>query len=125
MEEFVLNNNSNLGNSRVLETSQTTISGIEFSKNNLFFRSIPNKIAFDTVKVKNIGTTCIYFKWQKSNKIYNLTDKKEEGIERFFCHYVIFISKVSLILNCSQKKKSSLLFPFFLKKMVPSLRIGY
>ena len=40
-------------------------SSIKFSKNNLFFKSRPNEISFDSVILKNIGTTCVYFKWQK------------------------------------------------------------
>jgi 3-phosphoglycerate kinase len=70
-----------------LETTQTTFSKIEFNKNNIFFRSIPNEIAYDRVRIKNTGTTCIYFKWQKSVKPFNLGDKKSEGMDRFFCHY--------------------------------------
>lgn len=60
---------------------------LSFSKNNLFFKSEPNKIAFDCVAIKNIGTTCIYFKWQKSSKGYKLQEKKGDGIDKFFCHY--------------------------------------
>jgi hypothetical protein len=72
-----------------LETTQTTFSKLDFDKYNLFFRSTPSKISFDQVKVKNSGTTCIYFKWQKVIKPFNITDKKSDGIDRFFCHYVI------------------------------------
>ena len=62
---------------------------LEFNKTNLFFRSEPFKIAYDSIKVKNTGTTCIYFKWQKVYKPFNLQEKKSDGIEKFFCHYVI------------------------------------
>jgi len=48
-----------------METAQ---SQLEFSTHNLFFRSIPNKISFDKIIIKNTGKTCIYFKWQKFNK---------------------------------------------------------
>ncbi len=70
------------------EINQTTFSKLEFDKHDLFFRSFPNKINYDKVVVKNTGTTCIYFKWHKLNKSYNLPDKKGDGIDRFFCHYV-------------------------------------
>jgi len=71
-----------------LESTETTFTKIEFDKFNLFFKSIPNKISYDKVKIKNIGTTCVYFKWQKYVKGFNLPDKKSDGIDRFFCHYV-------------------------------------
>lgn len=76
--------NQNIG----LENTLTTFSKIEFNKYDLFFNSVPNQVCFDKVKIKNIGTTCIYFKWQKLNKPFNLSDKKSDGIDRFFCHYV-------------------------------------
>lgn len=72
---------------RKLESTLTTFTKIEFDKNNLFFRSTPNKISYDKVKIKNTGTTCIYFKWQKYVKPFTIPDKKSEGIDRFFCHY--------------------------------------
>lgn len=71
-----------------LETTSTTFTKIEFNKNTLFFRSEPNKISFDKVRIKNIGTTCIYFKWQKLSKPFVLPEKRSDGIDRFFCHYV-------------------------------------
>lgn len=74
-----------------METTQTTFSKLEFDKNNLFFRSKPNLISFDTVRVKNVGTTCIYFKWQKLMKPFGIPDKRSDGIDRFFCHYVQYI----------------------------------
>jgi hypothetical protein len=72
-----------------IDINQTTYSKLEFDKHDLFFRSFPNKISYDRVIVRNTGTTCIYFKWHKLNKPYNLQDKKSDGIDRFFCHYVI------------------------------------
>jgi hypothetical protein len=78
--------NKNIG--RTLETTETTFSKLEFDKYNLFFRTTPNVISFDRVKIKNTGTTCIYYKWQKNSKNYNLPEKKSDGIDRFFCHYV-------------------------------------
>ena len=71
-----------------LETTETTFTKIEFDKFNLFFKSVPNKITYDKVRIKNIGTTCIYFKWQKHIKPFSLPEKKADGIDRFFCHYV-------------------------------------
>lgn len=71
-----------------METTETTFTKIEFNKFNLFFRSTPNEISYDRVRIKNTGTTCIYFKWQKIIKQFNLPDKKNDGIDRFFCHYV-------------------------------------
>lgn len=68
-------------------TANKIHSGIQFSKNNLFFKSTPNKIAFDSVKVKNTGTTCIYFKWQRVYTPCTLEARKNDGIEKFFCHY--------------------------------------
>jgi len=68
-----------------METAQ---SQLEFSTHNLFFRPIPNKISFDKIIIKNTGKTCIYFKWQKFNKPFNIHEKKNDGIEKFFCHYV-------------------------------------
>jgi hypothetical protein len=69
-------------------STDITFTNIQFDKNNLFFKSTPYKISFDKVKLKNTGTTCIYFKWQKLTRTFNLPDKKPDGIERFFCHYV-------------------------------------
>lgn len=62
-------------------------SGIQFSKNNLFFKTTPNQIAFDSVIVKNTGTTCIYFKWSKVHTNNSLEERKNDGIDKFFCHY--------------------------------------
>ena len=73
------------------ENSFQTSKKLEFNKTNLFFRSEPYKIAYDSINVKNTGTTCIYFKWQKVIKPYNLQEKKYDGIDKFFCHYVIYI----------------------------------
>jgi hypothetical protein len=61
---------------------------IEVNKDTLFFRSTPNKISYDRIIVRNTGTTCIYFKWRKLNKPFNIENKKSEGVDRFFCHYV-------------------------------------
>jgi hypothetical protein len=74
------------------QLSELTFTSIEFDKNNLFFKSTPYKISFDKVRLKNTGTTCIYFKWQKLIKNFNLADKKPDGIERFICHYVRIIN---------------------------------
>jgi hypothetical protein len=73
-----------------LEITTTTFTKLEFSKTNLFFKSLPNQISFDNLRIKNTGTTCIYFKWQKLIKPFNLPEKKSDGIDRFFCHYVKF-----------------------------------
>ena len=106
-----------------LEINQTTFSKLEFDKHDLFFRSFPNKINFDKVLIKNTGTTCIYFKWLKLNKAYNLPDKKSDGIDRFFCHYVkisfynLLKKFFSQIQNYFLMKKNILLFHFFQKKM--------
>ena len=108
-----------------LETTETTFSKLEFDKFNLFFRSIPNKISYDKVKIKNIGTTCIYFKWQKLARGFNLPDKKSDGIDRFFCHYVILNIKFSLIQNYFRMKKKNLYFLFFLRKMECFLKTGF
>lgn len=61
---------------------------LEIDKSNLFFRTVPNKICFDKLILKNIGTTCVYFKWRKKAKNFNISEKKSDGIDRFFCHYV-------------------------------------
>jgi hypothetical protein len=79
-----------------LETTTTTFTKLEFSKTNLFFKSLPNQISFDNLRIKNTGTTCIYFKWQKLIKPFNLPEKKSDGIDRFFCHYVIFYNLVGI-----------------------------
>lgn len=63
------------------------LTSVSFSKHDLFFKSVPNKIAYDTIELKNTGTTCIYFKWQKVCKPYKVQDKKGDGLERFFCYY--------------------------------------
>ena len=47
------------------------------------------EVEFDKVKIKNTGTTCIYFKWQKVERAFKIAEKKSDGIDRFFCHYVI------------------------------------
>ena len=64
-----------------------TYSKIDFEKHVLFFYSLPNRIAYNTVTIKNTGKTCVYFKWQKNNKPFNLEEKRNDGIDRFFCHY--------------------------------------
>ena len=69
------------------EIDESTYSNIEFDKHDLFFPSLPNEVAFDTVTIKNTGKTCVYFKWQKNTKPFELQDKKSDGIDRFFCHY--------------------------------------
>ena len=69
------------------EIDESTYSNIEFDKQVLFFPSLPNEVAFDTVTIKNTGKTCVYFKWQKNTKPFELQDKKSDGIDRFFCHY--------------------------------------
>ena len=73
------------------EENPQTFTKLEFDKMNLFFKSLPNKISYDKVKIKNTGTTCIYFKWHKYVKPFNLPEKKSDGIDRFFCHYVRII----------------------------------
>ena len=64
-----------------------TYSNIVFNKHELFFNSLPNIMAFDSVIIKNTGKTCVYYKWQKNNKSFKLEDKKSDGIDRFYCHY--------------------------------------
>ena len=67
--------------------TESTYSNIAFNKHELFFNSLPNIMAFDSVIIKNTGKTCIYYKWQKNNKSFQLEDKKSDGIDRFYCHY--------------------------------------
>ena len=67
--------------------TESTYSNIVFNKHELFFNSLPNIMAFDSVVIKNTGKTCVYYKWQKNNKLFKLDDKKSDGIDRFYCHY--------------------------------------
>ena len=69
------------------QNNEPTYSSIEFDKHQLFFHSLPNKMAYDTVTIKNVGKTCIYYQWQKNTSSFQLEDKKSDGIDRFFCHY--------------------------------------
>ena len=69
------------------EDGNSNFSNIEFNKHELFFYSLPNIMAFDSVTIKNTGKTCIYYKWQKNNKPFILEEKKSDGIDRFYCHY--------------------------------------
>ena len=69
------------------QMNDNTYSKIEFNKNVLFIKTLPNQIGFDSVKIKNTGKTCVYFKWQKENLQFKLEDKKSDGIDRFYCHY--------------------------------------
>ena len=62
-------------------------SSIEFDKHQLFFHSQPNIMSYDTVTIKNTGKTCIYYQWQKNTGSFQLEDKKNDGMDRFFCHY--------------------------------------
>ena len=66
---------------------EATYSKITFNKHELFFNSLPNIMAFDSVVIKNTGRTCVYYKWQKNNKMFKLEEKKSDGIDRFFCQY--------------------------------------
>lgn len=85
LEELNRNNNFSHNNKNI----PTIFTSLEFSKNNMFFKSEPNKIAFDSLEIKNTGTTCIYYKWQKvcKNTTSYLPEKKGDGIDKFFCHY--------------------------------------
>ena len=75
-------------NSKQPENNESsTYSNIVFTKHELFFYSLPNVMAYDTVTIKNTGKTCVYYKWQKKNKPFILEDKKGDGIDRFYCHY--------------------------------------
>ena len=67
--------------------SEANYSNIVFNKHELFFNSLPNEMAFDSVIIKNTGKTCVYYKWQKNNKKFKLEEKKSDGIDRFYCHY--------------------------------------
>ena len=69
------------------ENLPQTNCSIELDKHQLFFHSLPNQIAYDTVTIKNTGKTCIYFQWQKSSNSFQLEDKRSDGMDRFFCHY--------------------------------------
>ena len=64
-----------------------TSCSIEFDKHQLFFHSLPNQIAYDTVTIKNTGKTCIYYQWIKTSNSFKLEDKRSDGMERFYCHY--------------------------------------
>ena len=66
---------------------EATYSNIVFNKHELFFSSLPDIMAFDSVIIKNTGKTCVYYKWQKNNKLFKLDEKKNDGIDRFYCHY--------------------------------------
>lgn len=89
--------NQNIEYEKHRQLSEITSTSIEFNKNNLFFKSTPYKISYDKVKLKNTGTTCIYFKWQKLMKSFNLPDKKPDGMERFICHYVRILNERLII----------------------------
>jgi hypothetical protein len=84
-----MDNENNYSMAEFINT-ELSVTRLEITKNSLFFRSTPNIIAFDNLTVKNTGTTCVYFKWKKKIKPFNLEDKRSDGIERFFCHYVIY-----------------------------------
>ena len=64
-----------------------TNGNIGLNKHNLFFHSQPNQIAYDTVIIKNTGQTCIYYQWVKTSNSFQLEDKRNDGMDRFFCHY--------------------------------------
>ena len=64
-----------------------TNSNIELDKHQLFFHSQPNQIAYDTVIIKNTGQTCVYYQWVKTSNSFQLEDKRNDGMDRFFCHY--------------------------------------
>jgi hypothetical protein len=86
-----MDNENNMSMGEFINTEQS-FTRLDISKSNLFFRSTPNKIAFDKFTVRNTGTTCVYLKWKKKIKPFNIQDKKSDGIDRFFCHYVNFIN---------------------------------
>ena len=67
--------------------NEQTYSKIEFDKHNLFIRTLPNQIGYDSVTIKNTGKTCVYFKWQKKNTQFQLEDKRSDGFGKFYCHY--------------------------------------
>ena len=69
------------------EEGSSRFSNIEFNKHELFFYSLPNIMAYDSVTIKNTGKTCIYYKWQRNNKPFVLEEKKSDGMDRFYCHY--------------------------------------
>ena len=69
------------------DDGNSNFSNIEFNKHELFFYSLPNIMAYDSVTIKNTGKTCIYYKWQKNNKPFILEEKKSDGMDRFYCHY--------------------------------------
>jgi hypothetical protein len=75
--------------------TEASFTKIEVDKETLFFRSTPNKVSFDRIIVRNTGTTCVYFKWRKLVKPFNLENKRSEGIDRFFCYYVILSLKLA------------------------------
>ena len=70
-----------------LDNMAQTNCNIEFDKHQLFFHSLPNQIAYDTVTIKNTGKTCIYYQWVKTSNSFQLEDKRSDGMDRFFCHY--------------------------------------
>ena len=70
-----------------IESLIQTSCSIELDKHQLFFHSQPNIMAYDTVTIKNTGKTCIYFQWQKNSSSFQLEEKKNDGFDRFFCHY--------------------------------------
>lgn len=81
------NKNEEIFDIDLIKGTHKVFTSLKFTKNDLFFRSKPNEISFDSVIITNTGTTCIYFKWQKNNKSNKLIEKKGDGIDKFFCHY--------------------------------------
>ena len=70
------NNKDSINKSKSLiktkkDDGNSNFSNIEFNKHELFFYSLPNIMAYDSVKIKNTGKTCIITNGKKiTNHLY-------------------------------------------------------
>ena len=85
-------NNLKISMDKSAET-ESTYSNIVFNKHELFFNSLPNEMAFDSVIIKNTGKTCVYYKWQKNNKKFKLEEKKQEPSFSVMCLMTMWLVK--------------------------------
>ena len=97
--------------------AEATYSNIVFNKHELFFNSLPNVMAFDSVVIKNTGKTCVYYKWQKNNKLFKLEEKKVTASIDFIV--------TTQTVKYSQMKKENSPFLFFRKKMAFLAKNGF
>ena len=92
------------------DANMVTGTQLKLNKNSLSFFTSVGQVSTCEIELTNIGTTAVYYEWQKcKSKVFHetsLTDTRQ----RFFCHHVILLFSSLEKERYSSRRKVNIYF---------------